>query len=463
MTIEEEEVRRLTDAVEELEDINKKNKRNSIEFNKLFGILHKFISSRKLLIYGGTAINELLPKEDQFYNINVDFPDYDVFSKNAMNDGKDLADIYYKAGFSNIELKSALHQGTYKLFVNYAAVCDITSLSETMFDKLYKEGIKRNNMKYAPINFLRMSIYGELSRPYGNITRWEKVLLRLNKLNKHYPFLDTDICSSKKVTIDKSSAEERKLNHELFETMIDIFVNEKCVFFGGYAFSLFTSKYPSAKHLQLEQPNFDVLHEEPERVAELIKDKIKQIYKITLTIEKYDKVDETVGKHYLLKWKSRILAILVFPVKCDSYNVIKHKNKEVRIATIDTILNYYLTFIYSAREYFNPNRVICMADFLFHLQQKNRTSGRGLLKRFAISCYGPRSTWEDLRAEKIKIFNSYKNNRSAEEFQINFLRYNPAEKQRRNVTTRKRRRLAPMKRIGTLKNKVSTFFRNIFK
>ena len=40
---------------------------------------------------------------------------------------------------------------------------------------------------YAPPNFLRMSMYLELSRPEGDVSRWEKVLKRLILLNKHYP------------------------------------------------------------------------------------------------------------------------------------------------------------------------------------------------------------------------------------------------------------------------------------
>ena len=37
-----------------------------------------------------------------------------------------------------------------------------------------------------------MSAYLELSRPFGDVSRWEKVLKRLTLLNKHYPLNSED-------------------------------------------------------------------------------------------------------------------------------------------------------------------------------------------------------------------------------------------------------------------------------
>jgi hypothetical protein len=45
-------------------------------------IVEDFIIRKKLICYGGTAINNILPERDQFYNKEGD-PDYDFFSSNA--------------------------------------------------------------------------------------------------------------------------------------------------------------------------------------------------------------------------------------------------------------------------------------------------------------------------------------------------------------------------------------------
>ena len=44
--------------------------------------------------------------------------------------------------------------------------------------------IKKDDIYYCPPNFLRMAMYLELSRPGGNVQRWEKILKRLILLNK---------------------------------------------------------------------------------------------------------------------------------------------------------------------------------------------------------------------------------------------------------------------------------------
>ena len=76
------------------------------------------------------AINAILPKSDQFYNRDIELPDFDFFSPNALEDTKELCDIYVKAGFIEVEGKPGIHQGTFKVFVNFIPVADITFLNK---------------------------------------------------------------------------------------------------------------------------------------------------------------------------------------------------------------------------------------------------------------------------------------------------------------------------------------------
>ena len=45
--------------------------------------------------------------------------------------------------------------------------------------KLFEKNAKINGIQYAPPNFLRMNMFIELSRPAGDVSRWEKVLKRM--------------------------------------------------------------------------------------------------------------------------------------------------------------------------------------------------------------------------------------------------------------------------------------------
>ena len=78
---------------------------------------------------------------------------------NAMDDAKKLADIYYKAGFDEVQASAGQHYGTYKVYVNFIPIADITQLSGEIFKNIRKEAIRVAGIYYAPPNFLRMAMY----------------------------------------------------------------------------------------------------------------------------------------------------------------------------------------------------------------------------------------------------------------------------------------------------------------
>lgn len=64
------------------------------------------------------------------------------------------------------------------------------------------------------------------------------------------------------------------------------------------------------------------------------------------------------------------------------------------------MLSFYLAFIYVNRPYYDVNRILCMSQYLFKVQQKNRLKQKGLLRRFSPNCYGDMSTMEKMKEEK---------------------------------------------------------------
>ena len=108
------------------------------------------------------------------------------------------------------------------------------------------------------------------------------------------------------------------------------------------------------------------------------------------------------------------VAFVYEPLACHSYNIIRIDNLDIKVATIDTILSFYLAFLYANRPYYDHDRLICMAEYLFMVQAKNRLEQKGLLRRFSISCYGKQSTLETIRAEKTEKFKELKDKRNSE-------------------------------------------------
>ena len=74
----------LRHAVDKAEERQGRKTANSPEIKRIINIVENFLRKKKLICYGGTAINNILPKQDQFYNKDIEIPDYDFYSSDAL-------------------------------------------------------------------------------------------------------------------------------------------------------------------------------------------------------------------------------------------------------------------------------------------------------------------------------------------------------------------------------------------
>lgn len=436
MTFSECELAILRTQVDQAQEKQAKRIVQSKNISEIIKITEDFIKDKKLICYGGTAINNILPVSDQFYDKSRDLADYDFFTANAVSDAKELADIYAERGFIEVEAKAGQHYGTYKVFVNYIPVADVTSIPQELFDKLSENAIKRDGILYAPPNFLRMSMYLELSRPSGDTDRWEKVMKRLTLLNKHYP-LDINSCKDKKSKV-------QSINNYIKKIVVEILTNKEVVFFGGVAFSKYLKHSNNNKQDSNHSNICLVIARNSDRVAKELKDELNNNEKIknkelVIEIVKHDNVGEIIPVHYEVQVDGYAVAFIYEPIACHSYNIVSDKGGKLKIATIDTMLSFYLAFLFTDREYYNKssNRILCLAYFLFTLQKQNRLEQKGVLKRFSITCYGHQPTIEEIRANKSKKFNELSSKRNSKEYESWFLSYSPGKKKTKSKTKAK--------------------------
>jgi hypothetical protein len=443
MTFQDCELAILRHAVDESEHLVKKTVANSEEVERMIAILEAFLRRKKLICYGGTAINNILPKDAQFYDRDVEVPDYDFYSSRPMEDAKELADIYHREGYSEVEAKSGMHYGTFKVFVNFIPIADITLLPRPIYQVLSKEAIHIAGIRYCPANFLRMNIYLELSRPMGDVSRWEKLLKRLVLLNKYYP-LKVAGCEHVEIQRKLSDGKERKdkdterKESHMYRVARDALIDQGVVFFGGYANSLYGRYMPTHERRLVENiPDFDVIAEHAGDVAGIVVERLTDEGFRGARVVVRAPIGEMLPAHYEIRVGDETIAFVYEPIACHNFNRIRIQGREVNVATIDTLLSFLLAFYYVDRPYYSQfrDRILCIAQFLFRVQQRNRLEQRGLLKRFSIECYGKQKTVEDIRAEKTAKFRELSGDPGSNEYQMWFLKYVPRDGQRKKTVS----------------------------
>jgi hypothetical protein len=212
------------------------------------------------------------------------------------------------------------------------------------------------------------------------------------------------------------------------------------------------------RHKLEKVADFDVLSNEPETTAQIVKERLKDIGVKNTKIIKREPVGEVIPPHYEIRIGKDTIVFIYKPIACHSYNILNIGAQKVKIATVDTMLSFYLAFLYADRPYYNQflDRILCMSKFLFDVQQKNRLEQKGLLRRFSITCYGHQESVEEMRADKAEKYKELKQKGDKKEFEEWFLNYKPETIQNKkdiDKIDKKKKRNTKTKKAKTKKSK----------
>jgi len=376
---------------------------------KMLKIVEEFLKSNKVLCYGGTAINNLLPPEDRFYNPEYDIPDYDFYSKEPQIHALRLADTFNKLGFKSVEVKPGVHLMTYKVFVNFLGVADITFLDSKIFDKLWKEDIHREGIHYVSPNFLRVSMYLELSRPRGDVSRWEKVYKRLMLLNKHYSVgCDVHEETTPESTYTLTESERKKI-----ETILH---GKAVVLLGSHAIELH-----SRSRKNLWNVPIDVLAEDVDACVQKFVDVFG---KDRVTVRKQPPYAELLPMHVdIVDETTEFLLLRVFQTAgCHSYHELQ---SGLKVASIPTLLQFFMGFVYADAHFlegYDENRIICISQRLMDLAHSKKASRRFELLT-PLDCIGKQATLRDIKEHTSDI--KEKTSKKSSDFLKFFFTYKP--------------------------------------
>jgi len=377
------------------------------EIHKMMHIVKTFIEHNKVMCYGGTAINNLLSKKNQFYDPKKDIPDYDFFSETPQKHATELADNLFKAGIESVEVKPGVHLGTFKVFANYTGVADISSLDKEVFHKLWVESIIKDSIHYVPPNFLRMSVYLELSRPMGDVSRWKKIYNRLLKLNTEYPI----VCP----TSDKGDS--KLIDYDLRKKIETLLLRDEVVLLGYNASALQQESHEWSLPL-------DILCV-PEKAEHVAKDFVNVFGPGHIHTHSFEEYAELLPAHYDIT-NGKTLLVRVFETSaCHSYHEL---SSGLRIASIPTLLNFFFAMLYADKEFVehtSRQRLVCTAHTLVQLMSGSKKRRFKLLT--PLTCLGKQKDLLDMKKERADLYSKLSKDRQSKAFFKYFFSYTPTK------------------------------------
>jgi len=358
------------------------------KYIQLFEIAIEFLKKQdKVLMYGGTAINSLMPKRYKFYG-STELPDLDLFSTRAVGLANDLIREFKKKGYELASVQEALHIGTYKVLVNGVVIADISHVSPTIFERLNTDSVIGDiGLRVCNPEFLRSTLYVILSQPQDS-HRWNKVIERIISFNKVFP-------PKSKVALHYLSV-EMKQQQSVPEKIIRDFAKEQQLIWTGESIlkeilKLQPNWYEKLKDISSPIPYVFLVEENANKTAHLF---VKQYPELNLIVGKSVEEEEFMQKHTHVYHKGKIVVTFSQLNNCLSYT--EYKNSSV--ASFATLLRVLYEF------YFNTmnDAFLAWIHLIIAIELKHYISKHKLLQVVNTECVGPVIGLFTLRRERFK-------------------------------------------------------------
>jgi len=368
-------------AAAEAADYQERFAAEDTEARKIVDTMEHFLRVKARVVYGGAAINAHLPAAKKFYDPTLYLPDYDFMTPDPLQDCADLIVAFQDEGFTDVEAKFGIHEGTYKVFVNYRAAADVTYMPPEIYERIVKDSKMIGGIHYASVNFLRMNMYLELSRPAGMVSRWEKVYERLLLLNEEYP-----------LKAGRCSAAVARVESPLQEKIVDIGIAADAVFLS------------SADIV----PRQDVVIMMSDQAASLT-DKLTTLH---LTPTAFEAMGELLPARVELREKQKLVAVVFETVACHSYTTLKSP-ANYRLGSIDLLIQMYYAMYFAELKGYLPVRLLCIIQELIELEEARRRAavveGAKAHDVFPLECVGHQPSMPELKkAHRVRVLEKKK-------------------------------------------------------
>ena len=394
----EKQLKRLGEIIDQADEIIHFEAAHDPQLLYATDIVENFLRDRKRVCYGGTAINAILPEALKFYDKNKDLPDYDFFTPDPEKDLKILAEYLKHAGFTEIIERVGIHEGTHKLLVNYVAVADITYMDPKLYKIIFERALKKDGIYYTDPDFLRMNMYLELSRPRGQVTRWDKVYERLLLLNHAFPLKSKLACKS----VPRATSIPREAREKLLHFILD----KNRILLGAEIAALYSF---SAHGSKFTPPGINWFFKNGGAVIFMSSALLQDSYEIKAMLGEKTEVESVKGladilpDRILIRYDDKVVAMIIEEKACHSYNTIHlHNNKKLHIGSFDTLLTFYLAIhIFTKDHIVFGYSIACLCQKLIELSSELRKRDKTFFPPFSITCSGYQKGFPTLLREKV--------------------------------------------------------------
>lgn len=410
-----------------------------------YDVVRDFIIAKGLKLYGGQALHEHLDQFNAGIYEKYQLPDYDVFSPDAWNHAKELADLFHQMGYDYVEAKASIandekHQ-TYKVGVNFFFMLDLTQVGcpreqynkgkcgncgadrngkcvdvfnripandlnyyqdetgdileyKNVYDYENDESLYPESFFVCSPDWLKTSMYYELSVPLADPSRTVKVATRLQKFNEFFEF-NHDTCKPNKKFTTKISPLARKVLKTCGETLKE----QKVIHYGASAYNYFM------KNTSVESKDslvdYEVYSHYAEKDAKKLVDTLNEKFKnknkkSSISFRIIERVQYWKGSdvtNYLILCKlpdtnPRVIVRYTQYTTCMPY--LRHKG--LRYATIDRIkyILYQSIMFKDILDAGQPKNYACILSRILKAEEEylGKFKKPGKFRRFITKCEG---------------------------------------------------------------------------
>lgn len=274
------------------------------ERNATYKVIKEFIKKKNRIVYGGYAQNSLIKQKNekaQFYG-EFDFPDIEFYTPEPAKDAMELCDDLFNHKFKHIRTEQGVHDGTYKIFVNFENVCDIGYIPNNINNNYLTTTIE--GMKMTPPELVYIDTLRVYNDPLNSWFRLEKTWSRSNIVLRYYP-LKLKISDSR---LKLKNDLDDKIYQDVFRFIRkEMLHNTKRIVIGHYGYNYLVKKTELTDLVLPKIPFYQIITGNYEHDVRKISDNFKKQYGSKVTSQEFYPFFEFLGRRTEFYYEKQVI------------------------------------------------------------------------------------------------------------------------------------------------------------